>query len=184
MDLDFKRWTIEEGLFSWRKTIPLFAAGAIGLGAMGQHVSTAPKQVSISVAPQELGIRIPDSPQKGFAFSIKDYGPVDEKDINITSIRSGKGGLADLGLKAALSTFDVKKEIAKQLNSQSSFGYSSLPPGATVDYSRREEIPNKIITIIIEDWPIYAGTPFDPIHITGTVKLDLRHGQAWIAPSK
>lgn len=129
-------------------------------------------------------IRIPDCPTKGFAFSIKNYGHVSESDINITHIRSGQGGWCDIALKAALKAVDIKKQIANTLNGQSQYNFSSLPPGTVVDESKKQQIPNKVVTIILDDWPIYAGTPFDPIYISGTVRLDLSKGEAWIAPAK
>lgn len=182
MELHFKEWTIEEGWFG-KKLIPLFAAGALGIYSM-PHLQQPTTAQPIQIAPEEIGIRIPDSPQKGFAFSIKHFAPVSENDINITNIRSGKGGLANVGLQTILKTVNVKKEIAKNLNGQSEYGYSSLPPGTAVDNSRKQQIPNKIVTIVLEDWPIFAGTPFDPVHVSGTVRLDLRQGEAWVAPSK
>jgi hypothetical protein len=128
-------------------------------------------------------IRIPDCPSKGFAFSLKNYGHVSEKDIDIKKIRSGSG-LSNIGLKGMLQSVDLKKHIVRELNGQSQYTYSSLPPGTVVDHSKKQQIPNKVVVIVLEDWPIYAGTPFDPIYITGTIRLDLTKGEAWIAPAK
>jgi hypothetical protein len=189
MELDFREWVMQEGWLSgWKgKLIPLFAAGVLGIqpAVIGgiKHIGHKPPP-PIKVAPEEIGIKIPDSPTKGFAFSIKNYGHVSENDITIKSIRSGKGGMANLGLKGMLQSVDLKKHIANELNAQSQYGYSSLPPGTVVDDSRKQQIPNKVVTITLDDWPIFAGTPFDPIYITATLRLDLTKGEAWIAPAK
>lgn len=193
--MEFKAWAIEEGIFDWgknlgRRYIPMFAVGAgVGLGSLNLY-SQKPAQTpvafqnKIEVAPEALGISIPDSPDKGFSFFIKGYGPVSESDINIVKVRSGKGFIANTGLQAILQGANPKKQIADMLNKQSHFGYASLPEGTDVDMSRKQVIPAAIIKVQLEDWPVITGSPFDPVYITGSVTLDLRKGEAWIAPSK
>lgn len=189
--MEFRAWAIEEGIFDWGRKlryIPMFAVGAgVGLGSLNLH-SQKPAETPVAfqnkiiVTPQEFGI--PDSLDKGFSFFIKNYGHVSETDINIVKVRSGKGFIANASLQAILQGSNPKKQIAEMLNAQTHFGYASLPEGTDVDMSKMQKLPAAIIKVNLEDWPVITGSPFDPVYITGSVTLDLRKGEAWIAPSK
>lgn len=184
--MEFKEWLeLQEG---WGKRIPLFALGtAIALGAGSQFLpqpQAAPSK--IIVQPDELGIQIPDSPTKGFAFHISDYKPLNINDIEISNIRGS--GLGNIPVQAAIKGIGIdgiKKQAIETLNAQSDFGFQSLETSTNPDMSKAIGFSGKKIVVKLEDWPVRTGVPGLPtVYITGKAKLDLTNGKGWVAPAK
>lgn len=187
-DLDFKDWLYDEGFFSGLgKKIPMLAlsgALALGVGAERYFHSPAAPLPKIKVDSSRLAVRIPKG---GFEFRIQGYGKVESGQIRINRIRTR--GLSDYALQISIKSLGgtemIQNKIAEKLNAQSDrgYGHKSVPPGKEVDRDNEQKLGGQKVTVVLEDAPIYAGTPFDPIFVTGSIDLDLGEG-SWIAPAK
>lgn len=186
MELEFREWVIEEGFFNkvFKGAIPMMALGGILTLSLGNKNVTMPQQEKpiIQVLPDEIGVRIPESEQRGFEFFLKDFKVEDVKIISLRS-NSTKFG-ANASLQVLLAPFDINKRVKETLEKEAEYGFKSLPTGTETDFDKKQELPKKIIRVILEDFPVMTGSPYDPILIKGSVRLNLTAGEAWIAPSK
>ena len=191
-ELEFKDWLYDEGFLrdlakkaSGKITmLALGGALALGIGADRYFKTPAAPMPQVQIDPSRTAIRIPKG---GFEFRIQGYGKVESGQIRINRIRTR--GLSDYALQASLASLGgtemIQNKIAEKLNAQSDrgYGHKSVPPGKEVDRDNEQKLGGQKVTVVLEDAPIYAGTPFDPIFVTGSIDLDLGEG-SWIAPAK